>query len=43
MGERTNAWRIGPINTDGSIEEEFAFRMQGVVSKLNLRPGDVEQ
>ncbi|KAJ7808831.1 hypothetical protein B0H13DRAFT_2385576 [Mycena leptocephala] len=40
--ERSRIWRVGPIDKDGVIEEEFAFRMQGAISKLNLRPGDVE-
>ncbi|KAJ7912585.1 hypothetical protein B0H13DRAFT_1874818 [Mycena leptocephala] len=39
----TQIWRIGPLNSDGEIEEEFAFHMQGVISKLNLRPGEVDR
>lgn len=35
-GNRKKIWRLGP-----NEQEELVFRMQGVISKLDLQPGNV--
>ncbi|KAJ7608634.1 hypothetical protein DFH06DRAFT_1346789 [Mycena polygramma] len=40
-GGRTQIWRLGPTGQDGTIEEELALHMQGILLKSSFRPGDV--
>ncbi|KAJ6497119.1 hypothetical protein C8R47DRAFT_1069170 [Mycena vitilis] len=40
-GDRTQIWRVGPTGEDGTIQEELALHMQGILLKSSFRPGDV--
>ncbi|KAJ7432324.1 hypothetical protein B0H11DRAFT_1931643 [Mycena galericulata] len=42
-GENRKIWRVGPVTPDGKVEDELVFRMQGILSKRNLVPGDIQR
>ncbi|KAK6974080.1 hypothetical protein R3P38DRAFT_3239941 [Favolaschia claudopus] len=34
-------WRLGAMDTAGVVEDEICFRVQGIISKVDLVPGNV--
>ncbi|KAJ7171853.1 hypothetical protein C8R43DRAFT_842705, partial [Mycena crocata] len=34
-------WRLGPLNGDGTVEDELVLHIQGLVTKLGLTPGSI--
>ncbi|KAK7033317.1 hypothetical protein R3P38DRAFT_3186856 [Favolaschia claudopus] len=34
-------WKIGAISSSGTVEHEMTFRIHGVLSKINLVPGEI--
>ncbi|KAJ7758510.1 hypothetical protein DFH07DRAFT_958371 [Mycena maculata] len=40
-GVERRLWRVGPLEANGKVEEEFIFQMQGVLSKVALTAPDV--
>ncbi|KAJ7474494.1 hypothetical protein B0H11DRAFT_2236179 [Mycena galericulata] len=42
-GENRKVWRVGPSTKDGPVEAELVFRIQGILAKKNLVPGDLSR
>ncbi|KAJ7710827.1 hypothetical protein B0H17DRAFT_914525, partial [Mycena rosella] len=40
---KTHIWRVGPISKGGQVEDELVFRIQGILSKVNLVPVNIHQ
>jgi hypothetical protein len=40
-GTNKKIWRIGLADDEGKVSEELVFRVQGIIAKVGLQPGNV--
>lgn len=42
-GNGRKIWRLAVPDPEGKVEEELVVRFQGIISKVELQPGDVSK
>lgn len=42
-GTNRKIWRLGPVSDEGHVTTELVIRMQGILAKSELVPGNVSR